>query len=168
MAENTNVKALEVDDQHHVDMINPVLFASAISNVVNVSLMEVEITSEQMEALFAAISYQDRPLRKLEVNTSLTRDIDPALVGLALNRLDEVRTYGPWISAAQITAIIRNLVQGTSRLKKLMVDVLDAAAVEELDADLVRRAKEKVGKFYLVGDEEEDDVGDGDEEDGED
>ena len=38
---------------------------------------------------------------------------------------------------AQITAIIRKLVQCESRLKKLMVDGLDAAVAEELDADLV-------------------------------
>jgi len=157
MAENTSVKALDLFDQHQVSLINPVLFASGLSSVVELSIFEDEVTSEQMTALLTAISSEDRPLRSLKVCTRLTCDIDPALLGLALNRLEEVKTYGPWISAAQITAIISDLVQGKSRLRRLMVDILDDAAVEELDSDLVQRAKKKVGKFFLVGNEEEDD-----------
>lgn len=169
MAENTNVKELEVNYQHHVARVNPVVFASAISNVVDVVLMNEDITSEQMEALFAVIYNEDRPLRKLKVYDYSTRcDIDPALFGLVINRLEEFGTYSLRMSAAQITAVIKNLVQGESRLKTLFLADLDAAVVEELDQDLVRRAQEKVGEFYCVEDQEEDDGGEGNEEGGED
>jgi len=155
MAEDTNVKELKVSD-HLLSTVNQVVFASAICNVSDVSFVGCRlVTSELLEAVFVVLAKEDRPLRNVIVTTweFPSCGIDPALLALAVNRMEEVRIYGLWFSAAQITAILRNLVQGTSRLKKLKVFVITDADVEklieELDADLVRRAKEKVGKFCL-------------------
>ena len=81
-------------------------------------------------------------------------NIDPDTVGSALNRLEEVQGY---VSGAQLTATLRILVYGESRLQKLMVEDMDPEDVRGLDPDLVRRAQEKIGNFYTVYDREEDD-----------
>ena len=92
-----------------------------------------------MEALLAAITRSQRPLRKLRVVGSALANKDPGTVGWAINRLEEV-TIG-YISRAQMTAILSILVYGESRLQKLRVSGMH---VRGLDPDLVRRAKEKI------------------------
>ena len=111
-----------------------------------------DITSEQFEALYSKISAEDRPVSKL---TSLSYyidpmgDTDPDLLNKAFNRLEEVTTSGLG-SGEQLTAILRGLVEGGSRLKRLMLKEVkvDPKIVQHLDQNLVRRAKEKIGEFY--------------------
>ena len=109
------------------------------------------INSQQTEALLAVITRSQRPLRKLElVSVAGFANIDPGIVGRAINRLEEVTIVN--VSVAQMTAILSILVNGESRLQKLRVVVgMGPADVRglELDPDLVRRAKEKIGKFYF-------------------
>jgi len=154
-------------DCEGVSYVDPQLLVTVVNRLEKLRLWRF-LTSEQVELLFrtmaentyvkalkVCIRVKDRPLRKLKL-IGMVNDMDPALLGLAINRLEEAWITGYLLNAAQLTAILTNLVQGESSLKKLMLYGLDAAAVvEKCDAVLVRRVEEKVGKFYWVGDEEE-------------
>ena len=104
-AENTSVEFMVVMEDPYVSKMNPELFGAAISDVVEVKLMD--ITSQQLEALFSAILVEGKSLKKLTVLTSPKPSINPELMGRALNMLEEVTTLC-WNSREQIAAIIKN------------------------------------------------------------
>jgi len=144
-----------MDEMDDMDQVSPELFAAAVSNVEEVLLKEhfkEDITSKQFEALFTTMAAEDRPVRKL---TCMSFYIDPMgevapeLLDKAVNRLEEFTTVNTG-SVEQWTAILRGLVEGDSRLKKLMVKDMDPKVVQNLDQNLVGRAKEKIGEFYTT------------------
>ena len=96
-AEQTNLKYLEVSGQPHVKEVSPELYAAALSNVEVVRLeghYQVEDhTEKQMEALFATIALEDRPIRKLTNYMDTKANMDPDLLSRAFNRLEEVSTF---------------------------------------------------------------------------
>ena len=170
VAEKTNLKFLqvsgqdmlkdmdetdEVDEVDEMATISPELFAAAVSNVEEVVLKEhfkEDITSKQFEALYSIIAVEDRPVRKLTCLSFYIDPmgyVDPELLSKAFNRLEEFTTVNCG-SVEQFTAILRGLVEGDSRLKKLMVDDINLEVVQNLDQNLVRRAKEKIGEFYTI------------------
>ena len=166
VAEKTNLKFLEVSGQD-TEEISPQLFAAAVSNVEEVKFqnkyvdvrdedIKVEdITDEQFEALYSIIAAEDRPIRKLTTIEYIDDEsaIDPDLLSRAYNRLEEVTTESCWFdwgSDEQVTAILRGLVEGESRLKRLKMNIFDPKDVQNLDQNLVRRAKEKIGEFYTI------------------
>ena len=93
------------------------------------------------------MKYEDRTLRKLEVDTWLTCSLDPDILGRAINRLEEVTFVRYRVSKAQLVAILRLLVGGESRLKRHRMH-LDPEVVGGVDQDLIRRSIEKVGEFF--------------------
>jgi len=152
MAENTKLKYLEVSGQPHMAKISPELFAAAVGSVQNVVLEEVrqeDITTKQLEALYATIAFEERPVRKLTIHMDPRLETDPELLSLAFNRLEEVTNFGGG-SGEQLTAILRNLVEEDSRIQKLMFEEVELEIVQNLDMDLVRRVEEKIGKFYTI------------------
>ena len=85
IAENTNLRSLDVCD---VSSTSPALLGSAFTNVEEVVLYDDQITREQMEALLVAIvSNETLTLRKLVLFSCPIHNIDPELLGTALNRL---------------------------------------------------------------------------------
>lgn len=157
-AEKTNLKYLQVsgqdmeaDDMEEIPAFNQ-LFAAAVTNVKEVVLREYckcDMTNGQYEALFAIIAAEDRPIRKLTCVSdyiSPMGDKDPDMLSKAFNKLEEVSITG-CNCKGQVTAILRGLVEGESRLKRLMLWDLDARMIPNLDQNLVKRAKEKIGEF---------------------
>jgi len=137
------------------DQVSPQLFAAAVSNVEEVVLKEhckEDITSKQYEALYKIIASEDRPLRKL---TCLSWYIDPMgelgpeLLSKAINKLEEFTTCNCGY-VEQLTAILRGVVDGDSRLKKLMVEDINPLKVQNLDQNLIKEVKEKIGEFYTL------------------
>jgi len=152
MAENTKLKYLEVSAQPHMAKISPELFAAAVGSVQKVVLEEErqeDITTKQLEALYATIAFEERPVRKLTIHMDPRLETDPELLSLAFNRLEEVTNFGGG-SGEQLTAILRNLVEEDSRIQKLMFEEVELEIVQNLDMDLVRRVEEKIGKFYTI------------------
>ena len=83
-AENTSVEfmvVMEVMEDPYVSKMNPELFGAAISNVVEVKLMDITSRSQQLEALFSAILVEGKSLKKLTVLTSPKPSINPELMG---------------------------------------------------------------------------------------
>jgi len=155
IAEQTNLKKLEVSE---TSQISPALFAAAISNVEEVMVFIFgESSPEQMVALFAAIAEEERPLRKLLLDSCDVREVLPEVFGVALNRLEDVETVNMSVNKEQITAVLSRVVGRTSKLKKLMLEDLSNMEYSSLDRRLVRRAWTKIGEFY-TNDDSSDDV----------
>ena len=153
MAVETNVESLYVCGNCDLSETSPVLLASAISNVKDVTFGGFNVGLQHVEALFSAIIAGDTPLTKLKVSTCSTVRVDPVILGRAVNRLEEVTIYRnsvETISSDQISAIISILVEEETKLKVLRLVEVRAADIEGVDQDLIRRAAEKVGEFYTI------------------
>ena len=110
-----------------------------------------EITDEHLEALYSIIAVEDRPVRKFTssyyIDDNPDIDPDPVLLSRSFNRLEEVTA---WVNyyGEKLTAVLKCLVEEESRLKKLrFVMIDDPRHVQNLDQNLVRRAKEQFGDF---------------------
>jgi len=142
-----------IDQIDDTDQVSPQLFAAAVSNVEEVILKEhykEDITSKQFAALYSIIAAEDRPIKKLTCLSYYIvsmEELDPDLLSRAINKLEEFRV-SDHVSLEQMTAILRGVVEGESRLKKLMVYDLGDTFVENLDQNLVKEVKEKIGEFY--------------------
>ena len=153
MALETNVESLYVCGNCDLSETSPVLLASAISNVKDVTFGGFNVGLQHVEALFSAIIAGDTPLTKLKVSTCSTVRVDPVILGRAVNRLEEVTIYRnsvETIRSDQISAIISILVEEKTKLKVLRLVEVRAADIEGVDQDLIRRAAEKVGEFYTI------------------
>ena len=53
------------------------------------------------------------------------------------------------VSCKQLLAILRAVVEGASRLKRLRLSFLDPMDVVDVDKDLIGRAREAVGEFFI-------------------
>ena len=150
--EKTYSLKLELYEYCDFSNISPGLFASAISNVAEVLLCSYALPHEKMEALLAAIAGGDRAMRKLKVPTVLTCSIDSDILANAFKRLEEVTIYADQldINSQDLSAILSTLVEGESRLKRLMLHDIDAADIEGVDQGLIKRAVEKVGFTFSV------------------
>ena len=153
MALETNVESLYVCGNCDLSETSPVLLASAISNVKDVTFGGFNVGLQHVEALFSAIIAGDTPLTKLKVSTCSTVRVDPVILGRAVNRLEEVTIYRnsvETIRSDQISAIISILVEEKTKLTVLRLVEVRAADIEGVDQDLIRRAAEKVGEFYTI------------------
>ena len=59
------------------------------------------------------------------------------------------------VSCEQLLAILRAVVEGASRLKRLrlsFLDPMDIVDVVDVDKDLIGRAREAVGEFFILED----------------
>jgi len=144
-----------MDQIGDTDEVSPKLFAAAVSNVEEVVFKEhckEDITRKQYDALYKIIASEDRPLRKL---TCLSwyidpmGDLSPELLSKAINKLEEFTTCNCG-TVEQLTAILRGVVDGDSRLKKLMLKYLNPLVVQNLDQNLIKEVKEKIGEFYTL------------------
>ena len=143
MARNTNVKFLVVGGDF--SEIIPEVFGAAISNVKDVRLFGVDYTTshQHMKALFSAIMVGDKQLKRLAVRVAMdtAHSIDTEMIGRAINMLEHV--HGNFDSE-QAAAILRNLVEGETRLKKLWL----SGDISGVDKDIIRRAGEKVELIF--------------------
>jgi len=117
------------------------------------------LSAEQLELLFSAVA-RKTSLRLLKVSHQPhIKEISPELFAAAVSNVEEVvleagprlkyiAEYERPITTKQLTAILRNVVEGESRIKRLMFKQVDPETVQNLDLDLVRRVKDKIGEFY--------------------
>ena len=75
------------------------------------------------------------------MDTDTAHSIDTEMIGRAINMLEHV--HGNFDSE-QAAAILRNLVEGETRLKKLWL----SGDISGVDKDIIRRAGEKVELIF--------------------
>jgi len=156
MAKITSLKSMVFDDFRPFSMLEPGLFASAISNLDGVALYDgsgLEMKNK-MEALFSILRIEERPLTKLTVDYDLICEIDPDVLGTALARLEEVTvTASDCFRFDQVNAILKTVTDGECKIKSLMLEELDCEVFGQLNMDLVERTEVKFGKFYTIAEE---------------
>jgi len=87
----TNVKTLIVDSD--VSEVRPTLFASAVTNIHEVMLINDEITREQVKAVFVRINEGGKALKKLYAQSCIINyAVEPRLITTAANILEEFTT----------------------------------------------------------------------------
>jgi len=140
MGVNTSVKNLGV--YCDISEISPEVFTAAISNVEVVTLaFEFFSSQQQMEALYSAIMGGGGQLKKLTVRMN-HYSIDYETMGRALNMLEEVEIHDA--DSEQAAAVLRNLVRGETRLKRLRFIRGYWGDLSGVDQELIRRGREKV------------------------
>jgi len=140
MGVNTSVKILGVFCD--ISEISPEVFTDAISNVEVVTLSSECFSSQQhLEALYSAIVGGGGQLKKLTVNVRHD-SIDYEMMGRALNMLEEVEIHDA--DSEQAAAVLRNLVRGETRLKRLRFIRGYWGDLSGVDQELIRRGREKV------------------------
>jgi len=137
--------------------LEPQLLTSAICKVREVSLDDMRI-QEHMVALFRAITgEEENQLMKLSMFDCNISDIEPNLVGEALNRLEEVSTGDTYVTREQIRAILVRAVGDQSKLKKIDFDMNYYCVYADCDGydgfdqcepGLLELAEGKFGKFH--------------------
>jgi len=127
--------------------LSPEIFASAVSNVEEVVLGTWNITHEQMEALFVALSKEGSRLKKLDLSSCNTDEVEPGLMGEAVNKLEEFEVANTWVKRDQIREILLKIVKGESKLNKLVLGDLSYREFG-IEPALVRKVRDKFGKFY--------------------
>ena len=104
-----------------------------------------------MLALLQEIVENERPLVKLGLSCCHMNNIDPDLVGKALNKLEAV-TFGScrfgWVSPELATATLRGVLEDGSKLKKLMLNDISSSYARGLDEELLRQTAKKIGQFW--------------------
>lgn len=128
--------------------LSPKLFASAVSKVEEVQMLGRKIT-EQLEALFVALVMDGGSrLKKLDLWSCNTHGIEPALMGEAVNKLEEFEVADTWVSRDQIKEILLMIANGESRLKNVELGDLSCCEFMDIDPQLVRKVRAKLGKFF--------------------
>jgi len=133
--------------------LSPTLFASAASSVKELRLFHC--SGDKMLALLQEIAETERPLVKLEIDSCRIKNIDPNLVGKALNKLEEVNIEGckhGWVSHELLTATLRGVLENQSKLKKFMLNDVYSSFPTELDEELLRQAAKKISWKLVVKD----------------
>ena len=116
---------------------------------------DFDLTHEQFEAFFTVMA-EETKLKELFVSGRsgfTSRVVSPDVLGRAVIQLEDVNICG--VSCEQLLAILRSVVEGDSRLKRLRLsslDPMDIVDVVDVDQDLIRRAREKVGEFFTLED----------------
>jgi len=149
MAQNhCSLKILKIWDDS-TTKLSPRVFASVVTNVEEVGLATSNITHEQMEALFVALTNKDGcRLRKLDLYSCNTHDIEPALIGEAVNKLEEFEIANTWVKSDQIWEILIQIVNGESKLNKLMLGDLFFSDFKDVDSAIVEMVRDKFGNFF--------------------
>ena len=130
-------------------MLSPTALAATATNVKELDLYDW--SENQIEALLKEIVENERPLSRLEMwcDTRDVHNIDPNLVGTALNKVEEVVVV-EGLSLEMVTAVLKGVVdvEVTSKLKRLWLKMVHNHA-RSLDRDLVSQTEQKIGKFFF-------------------
>ena len=65
-----------------------------------------------------------------------------------MNRLEEFNIANTCMTTEQIRAILGKIVEGGSKLNKLMLTDLDYGAIMDVEFTLISQVRDKFGEFY--------------------
>jgi len=124
----------------------PDVFAAAISNIEECDFGTFCVPSQHMQALCVAVAEEQGQLKKLKVFCAFLSSIAPAILGIAISRLESVCIdhFSGLLSKEQIQAILYKAGEDGSHLKMLRI-VMNEEQKEELDQDVLRQAGQKIG-----------------------
>jgi len=138
LSRNTQLKKLSVFS-NNLSSVDPELLARGVTRLEDVYF--TNITNEQSEAIFTAISQNNSQLKKLNLRFINLSCVDPAVLAKAVARLEEVDLRHTELSTEQLNSLLKS-VQKDTKLKKLL---LQGNQIAELDVDVVSNAGENLG-----------------------
>jgi len=148
---------------NNLSSVKPGLFARVVTRLEAVNLEYTKITAEQANALFVGIS-EDSTLKEVSIGNNNLSSVNPSVIATAVNRLHLADVRDTQLSSEQVTEVLRQCVEGKTKLKSLILAYNDVILVDRV---LIRQAREKLGDG-LMGIDSEEEVGDEDEEGDED
>jgi len=139
MSKNFQLKKLDLCC-NNLSSVAPGLFVKAITRLEDVSLHGTNLTDNQYQALFSAIS-QNVQMKNLDLYCNNLSSVEPDILATAITRLEDVDLQVTELSTEQLTKILE-LLQEDTKLKKLLLQGNNFAGV---DLGIIRNASERLG-----------------------
>jgi len=127
MCLNNKLKSLDFYS-NNLSSVEPGLFARAINRLESVNLCETDITDDQKQALFTAMS-QNSQLKKLDLSGNSLSYVKSKLLAMGMARLEVVQLSDTDITNEQAQAIFSVMCQN-SHLKSLHLDCNNLSSVK--------------------------------------
>jgi len=139
--------------RNNISSVEPELFARAVTILKDVNLGSTNLTNKQVTALFQKMS-QNCPLKTLNLSLIKLSSVEPELLAIAVNRLEDVNLKFTNLSTEQMTSILSH-VQEDTKLKKLQLGENNLSSVEsELLATAVNRLEDVDLRFSELSTEQ--------------
>ena len=126
MCQESQLKKLAIEG-NNLSSIQPAVLAKAISKLEEINIGSTDITSEQVQAVFAAIAV-DGPLRKLTIRHNDLSSVQPEVLVTALSKMEEVKMEVTNITGQQAQKLFSAIKQ-KGQLKRLNISGNDLSAV---------------------------------------
>ena len=110
---DTNISSLDIS-YNTLSSIGPTLLVTAVNKLKTVNMRGTDLTSQQLEALFTAIS-RDTNINSLDISGNILSSIVPTLLVTAVNKLKTVTMYDTDLTREQVTRI--RTLQNTTHIK---------------------------------------------------
>ena len=122
MSNDTRLKSFEIRGVH-LHTVNADLLASAVNNIETVSLLETQLTTNQVNAIFTAACGDSKKsnLMNLSIRSSCLAAVDPYLLARAVNMLKTVDLWNTHLTSLQMSSIL-NHSRVNTLLKKMVID----------------------------------------------
>lgn len=118
------------------------LLAKVFTRLETVDLGNNSFTSDHIQALFAAMS-QNTQLKGLHFTLENLSCVDPDVLASIVAKLEYVQLDLDDLTAKQLASVLDRVTQGETKLWKLWLIRNDS---DDLDLEIVRKAREKLGK----------------------
>jgi len=141
MSENSQLKVLHLSD-NNLASVDPELLARVVARLEDVNLKNTNLTNEQIQALFTALS-QKSQLKTLDLVSNNLSSLEPALFASVVTSFKEVNLTYTSITNDQVKELFTAMCQN-SQLKKLH---LRYSNVTSVDPDILATAVSKLEHF---------------------
>ena len=124
--------------------VEPELLSKAVARLEEVNLRRCSISARQADHLMRAISSKASQTRRLNIAENFLTSINPTLLAVALNSLEEVVLYFTFLNKEQARAVLnRSLVE--TQLKRLKF-----GPVGEVGVELVEKARKVIPVVHFL------------------
>merc|ERR1719509_214255 len=127
MSQNCQLKILDLSC-NNLSFVEPGLFAKGMSRLVDVNLCASNLTNQQKQAFFAAMS-KNCHLKRLDLSANNLSSVEPGLFARAMTRLEDVNLSYTDITDEQAQALFTALCRN-SPLKALDLHKNNLSSVE--------------------------------------
>ena len=113
------------------------VLAKAVNKLQNVSIDNNQLTPEQITTILRLCQNEETKLKKMILRNTKLADIEPRLLSIALNKLEEVGLDGCSLSTEQLNMILKKATAENSKLQDIDLrnqdlSVVDSEIMEEV------------------------------------
>ena len=130
--------------RNNLSGVEPELFGKAVAILEEVNMRHCSITASQADQLMMAISTKGSQTRKLNIAENFLTSINPTLLAVALNTLEEAVLYFTFLSEDQARIVLSQSLVGT-QLKRLKF-----GPVGDLEVEVVDKARQVIPVVHFL------------------